>query len=296
MNQNDEREAFDAKWPTPAHCKWIGNGYDCKWIENGYAATEYNAWSVHTHIARWEGWQARAALSQRAEVPVPRSAQMVAQDAAFAHRKDHEYLPQTQAEAHGWKPHAWVIDAMLTYAYQWRQGQRAEVPQGPHRVMPIDPTREMIEAGAQRLVSWGENCVWPDSWDELQVHAARTEADRCWRAMALAAPQPQQAEQQGSSTAPEEDCPKCRGSQVRGFKRGVPCAHCKGTGTNPDHTRWEESQRAEQPRQMVALTDAVLEYHWNEVNRTDHSWASPIFYRFARAIERAHGIAPGGKE
>lgn len=47
-----------------------------------------------------------------------------------------------------------------------------------------DPTAEMIEAGAQRLVQWEDGCVWPDSWSALDVAAARNEAERCWRSMA----------------------------------------------------------------------------------------------------------------
>lgn len=95
----------------------------------------------------------------------------------------------------------------------------------------------------------------------------------CLRLLAAAPPSPP-AEQQGGSELSDKD----RADYWQG--RAIVA----------------ERKLAEQPRQMVALTDAVLEYHWNEVNRTDHSWASPIFYRFARAIERAHGITPSGKE
>lgn len=51
----------------------------------------------------------------------------------------------------------------------------------------LEPTPSMIDAGAQRLVSWEDGCVWPDSWDALQVAAARNEAERVWRSMWLAA-------------------------------------------------------------------------------------------------------------
>ena len=50
-------------------------------------------------------------------------------------------------------------------------------------VPPLDPTPEMIEAGAQRLVRWEDGCTWPDSWSGLQVAAARNEAERVWRSM-----------------------------------------------------------------------------------------------------------------
>ncbi len=48
---------------------------------------------------------------------------------------------------------------------------------------PYQPTKEMIEAGAQRLVSWEEGCTWPSSWDKLTVMAARQEAERVWLSM-----------------------------------------------------------------------------------------------------------------
>ena len=53
----------------------------------------------------------------------------------------------------------------------------AEVP------APYQPTKEMIEAGAQRLVSWEEGCKWPQSWDKLTILAARQEAERVWLSM-----------------------------------------------------------------------------------------------------------------
>jgi hypothetical protein len=55
-------------------------------------------------------------------------------------------------------------------------------------VGPIEPTRRMIEAGAQRLVSWEDGSVWPDSWDALQLAAARNDAERVWRSMRAEAP------------------------------------------------------------------------------------------------------------
>ena len=46
----------------------------------------------------------------------------------------------------------------------------------PAQAVPLEPTRAMIEAGAQRLVSWEDGCTWPDSWSGLQVAAARNDA------------------------------------------------------------------------------------------------------------------------
>lgn len=62
----DERAAFEAEFPVPLHCEWIGNGY---------AVTEYNAWDASRHKSRWEGWKARAAL---ASAPVAGEARPVA--------------------------------------------------------------------------------------------------------------------------------------------------------------------------------------------------------------------------
>lgn len=52
----------------------------------------------------------------------------------------------------------------------------------------LEPTHEMIEAGAQRLVRWetGQE-KWPDAWSEMDVRAARNDAERCWRSMWLVA-------------------------------------------------------------------------------------------------------------
>jgi len=55
-------------------------------------------------------------------------------------------------------------------------------------VPQLEPTKEMIEAGAKRLMSWEDDSVWPDSWTPLQVAGARNEAERVWRSMWLAAP------------------------------------------------------------------------------------------------------------
>lgn len=52
----------------------------------------------------------------------------------------------------------------------------------------LTPTEEMIDEGAKRLVSWDDGCIWPDSWDKLQIIAARNDAERVWRSMWIAAP------------------------------------------------------------------------------------------------------------
>lgn len=55
--------------------------------------------------------------------------------------------------------------------------------QGSWQLTPSTPTPEMIESGAQRLVSWEDGCTWPNSWDALTVAAARQDAERVWRSM-----------------------------------------------------------------------------------------------------------------
>jgi hypothetical protein len=62
---NESRDAFEAKWPTPAHCAWTGNGY---------CPTEFHAWDADAHRMRWQGWQAAlqwAASQQAAVAPLP---------------------------------------------------------------------------------------------------------------------------------------------------------------------------------------------------------------------------------
>lgn len=52
---------------------------------------------------------------------------------------------------------------------------------------PLAPTPDMLEAGAQRLVSWEDGSTWPDSWNPVQIAAARNEVERVWRSMWVAA-------------------------------------------------------------------------------------------------------------
>lgn len=50
--------------------------------------------------------------------------------------------------------------------------------------MPLEPTPEMIEQGAQALVQWAcDGLVWPDSWSVLDVQSARRDAEKAYRAM-----------------------------------------------------------------------------------------------------------------
>ena len=71
--------------------------------------------------------------------------------------------------------------------------------------VPLEPTAEMIDEGAQRLVRWEDDCVWPDSWSALDVAAARNEAERVWRSMWLAA-QPSNDQGKPRAEAGEARC------------------------------------------------------------------------------------------
>lgn len=212
MSQTDERETFEAKWPTPAHCKWIGNGY---------AATEYNAWSAHTHIARWEGWQARAAIaSQRAEMP------------------------------QGWREQS----------AGWLR-QKADEQERINSECP---------AHAAAYPSWTDR-VRQLRWLAEDVLAA--------------APQPPQAEQQGCADAND-------------LAKAAEILRSNGQVKLAERLR-VAALTAQQPRQMVALTDEQIEKLRESTFSTNNPFCpvdSKSMRKAVRAAERAHGIAPGGKE
>lgn len=70
----------------------------------------------------------------------------------------------------------------------------------------VDPTAEMIDAGAQRLASFGDDSVWPDSWSPGQVALMRSEAERVIRSAMLAArPAPPTASGTDRATDTEVD-------------------------------------------------------------------------------------------
>lgn len=56
-----------------------------------------------------------------------------------------------------------------------------------YKTVSVEPTQEMIVAGAKRLLSWEDGSEWPDSWSPLQIAAAKNDAERVWRSMWLAA-------------------------------------------------------------------------------------------------------------
>lgn len=58
------------------------------------------------------------------------------------------------------------------------------------KLLPLEPTPEMVEEGAKRIVYWEKGSVWPNDWSSLDVMSARNSAERVWRSMWLAAPYP----------------------------------------------------------------------------------------------------------
>ena len=58
----DERDDFEKVFPLPSGCIRVGIGY---------ASTGYSNWAAHTHVERWQGWQARAARATADSVAAP---------------------------------------------------------------------------------------------------------------------------------------------------------------------------------------------------------------------------------
>ena len=63
VQASGEREAFEAKWPTPPGCQWTGNGY---------ASIRHHDWAADDHAKRWEGWKARAAIASPPAINPPK--------------------------------------------------------------------------------------------------------------------------------------------------------------------------------------------------------------------------------
>lgn len=107
------------------------------------------------------------------------------------------------------------------------------------QVRPLNPTKEMIEAGAQRLVRWETgNEKWPDAWSALDVRASRNDAERVWRSMWLAAPVPECGTLSGAT--PRTDALYER--MPRTFNNSADAFWCREMG---DHARQLERELAE---------------------------------------------------
>jgi len=59
------------------------------------------------------------------------------------------------------------------------------------QLVPIDPTEEMVDKGAQGMASFQEDSVWPNSWDAIQVKGMHHDAKKAYRYMLAAAPKPE---------------------------------------------------------------------------------------------------------
>jgi hypothetical protein len=64
---------------------------------------------------------------------------------------------------------------------------QAPIPEG-WQLVPIEPTEEMIDCGAQGMASFQEESIWPDSWDATQVKGMRHDATKAYRYMLAVAP------------------------------------------------------------------------------------------------------------
>ena len=69
----------------------------------------------------------------------------------------------------------------------YRAATETIIPKG-WQLVPIAPTEEMIDCGAQGMASFQEDSVWPDSWDATQVKGMRHDATKAYRYMLAAAP------------------------------------------------------------------------------------------------------------
>lgn len=67
----------------------------------------------------------------------------------------------------------------------------APVPEG-WKLVPVEPTPEMCDEGAQAIVQWENGAVWPDSWGITYANQYRKDAMKAYKAM-LAAAAPKEA-------------------------------------------------------------------------------------------------------
>ena len=130
----------------------------------------------------------------------------------------------------------------------------------PAPYIPLSPTREMIEAGAQRLVRWEtDNEKWPGSWSELDVSAARNDAERCWRSMWLAA-------HDGPPITTDEEPPTLPSAERCDRGDAVNLAY---------NTRDDGTYDRVSPKGVRVLVDAVLRMDEYIRNAAPHSVSAP---------------------
>jgi hypothetical protein len=85
----------------------------------------------------------------------------------------------------------WPTDNGFTWTIEPLYLSRMPIPEG-WQLVPIKPTEEMIDCGAQGMASFQEDSVWPDSWDATQVKGMRHDAKKAYRYMLSAAPKPEE--------------------------------------------------------------------------------------------------------
>jgi len=65
----------------------------------------------------------------------------------------------------------------------------APVPES-YQLVPVEPTPEMCNQGAQAIVSWENGATWPDSWGVLKANRHRKDCRKAYVAMLAAAKGP----------------------------------------------------------------------------------------------------------
>lgn len=107
-------------------------------------------------------------------------------------------------------------------------------------IVPVEPTPEMIDKGAQRLVRFEDGSVWPDSFDSLDQAAAKNEAERVWRSM-LAAAAPRNVHDESEDRLENERADRADAQRYR-FKRQQEWAQdCKRPGEPDSETDWNSA-------------------------------------------------------
>ena len=81
--------------------------------------------------------------------------------------------------------HSWAcVEAITALSAALAQ---PDVPEG-WVLVPVEPTHEMCDQGAQAIVQWENGCVWPDSWGDTYAKQYRKDAKKAYSAMLAAAP------------------------------------------------------------------------------------------------------------
>lgn len=79
-----------------------------------------------------------------------------------------------------------VEQALIAERDELRAAGAAPVPEG-WQLVPVEPTPEMCDEGAQAIVQWENGAVWPDSWGITYADSYRKDAMKAYKAMLAAA-------------------------------------------------------------------------------------------------------------